>query len=230
VTARAWWCGVLLFAAVVGTPAQPPEDPGSALEILEHRLQRNPPPMEPAPPPVGFPLYGGLSSIGGATLALIPTWSRWGPEEQPGSYFWQGIGWGSLQGLLLNGNVGLGLAWMLFPEVDMRAEYGNLLDLSQGEREQRAYRILREQAARAKQRRAAAALLTVGATALPAGAYYLGSALIGPNPTVKDFGVGYVAGIGLGSLTYAVFLLAVKSDEERTFDQLDARRLTGSEP
>jgi hypothetical protein len=210
-------------------PATP--GPGSALEYLEGQIRENPPPLEPPRPSLVAPILGGLASAGCAVWALTPTIDRWEPEEQQGDHLLLGLGCGSLQGFLLNVGFGRSLAEALYRPPDMRAEYGNLLDLSPGERERRALQILRKRAEIAKRERVAGALLSVGVTALPAGVYYLGSAIAGPNPNVKDFGIGYVVGIALGSLPFAAVLLAAAdSPEERLLARLEAGRLAGGQP
>jgi hypothetical protein len=227
VKAKACWCILLLLSGATSGSAQSPVDSGSALEILEQQIQKNPPPLEPPGLPLLGPTLTALVSAGCAGLALIPTFAGWDPEEERGDYLGQGMVWGGLQGFLVNPL--FALSWLEAPPcgLDLRAEYGNLLDLPEGDREQRAYQILRKRADRARQQRVVAALLTLGGTAIPAGAYYLGSALAGPNPNVRDFGVGYVAGIALGSLYGFVMILAIKSDEEAVLTELEARKNVG---
>ncbi len=255
--ARFPWCAVLLLAAAAGgwaqanpsagsplpglaplmtreteeTPAAPPAPPpGSALEQLERQIQRNPPPLEPPGPPLDGPILTVLVSVGCAGLALIPTIQGQGPEDEPGEYLGAALFWGVLQGSLLQPFAASGLLLLPPSHPDLRTEWGGLLDLEEAKREQRAYRILRERATRAKRRRIAGALLTVGLTALPAGAYYLGSALVGPNPNVRDIGVGYVVGIALGSLPWALLFLAVKSEDERILAELESAARPGGAP
>ena len=60
--------------------------------------------------------------------------------------------------------------------------------------------------------------------------HYLGSALAGPNPDVRDIGVGYVIGIGLGSLYWFGMMLSMQSDAETVFAQLEAGRGGGGQP
>lgn len=233
-------CGfcVLMLAAAVSSPAESrvttgevlAPAPRSALEMLQQEIRDNPPPLEPPGLPLGSPILTALLSAGCAGLALIPTFSGRGPEEEEDDYLLEGMLGGGLQGFILN--PGFALSWLEAPPagIDLRAEYGNLLDLPEGDREQRAYQILRKRADRARQQRIAAAFLTVGGTAVPAGVYYLGSYLAGPNPNVRDIGVGYVTGIALGSLYWFMMMLSIQSDEETVFARLEARRGGGGQP
>jgi hypothetical protein len=220
----------ILLAGAMRSPAEakeypkPASDdvPHSALEALKGYIQRSPPPLEVSDARTGLYVSAGagLASVGCAMLALIPTFQTWGPEEERGQYGSSGLGWGALQGLVLNSLMGIGLTDLVFPRPDLRAEYGRLLDLDEPEQEQRAYLILRTMAGRAKQRRMAIPLFALAATAIPAGAYYLGSAIAGPNPNVKSLGTGYVVGIALGALVFTTFPMYGKSAEEILFDRV----------
>jgi hypothetical protein len=221
---------IFLTGASGGSAQTLGENPQAALAILKEHIQRHPPPLEVSEVRRGFSFFaaGSLASVGCAGLALIPTFENWGPEEKPHEYFWNSSGWGALQGLSLNPLVGMGLAFLMFPSPDIRAEYGRLLDLNEPDQEQRAYLILRAMARRGKHQRIAASVLMVAATAVPAGAYYLGSAVAGPNPNVKDVGLGYVVGVAIGSLVFAFIPLHDKSAEETLFEQVRAGDRSGS--
>jgi hypothetical protein len=204
---------------------------GAALSILEGYIQRSWPPLEPADRGTDFLRFLGWSvlSAGCAGLALIPTIENWSPEESEGDYALEAALWGSLQGAFLTAPVGTGLAHVLVPAPDLRADYGSLLDAPEGEREQRAYLILRARAVRARRRRELGAFLTILATAIPAGAYYLGEAIVGPNPNVREFGVGYVAGIAVGSLLSASVVLIMESPDEADFAGVEREGYPGGE-
>jgi hypothetical protein len=190
--------------AQTAEPANAPSEgaPVSALQTLKGYLQSNPPPLNPFGARQGWILLGSgiLAGIGCAQLALIPTYQDWGPEEEPGQYRTNAFIGGALQGSMLNALIGGGLAEVLFPRLDLRAEYGRLLDLAEPEQERRAYVILRAVSRRAKQRNIAAPLLMIAATAIPAGTYYLGEAIAGANPNAEGVALGYLVGIALGAL------------------------------
>jgi hypothetical protein len=238
VRTQACLCILILLTAAGGSQAEPadvpeakpPADPGSALEIIEQQIQKSPPSLEPRgadPTITGFTIAMAAGSAGCAVWALFPGSEDWEPEERPHQRLVGGMGWGGLQGLIFNPYIGIGLS-QLIPPPDRRAEYGSLLDASGPEREARAYQILRKRAERARQQRVAMALFTLGSTVLPAGVYYLGSAFVDRTPQEKEFGLGYVVGIALGSLPWAVFQLALRSDDEKTFAALEARRQGGA--
>ena len=150
-----------------------------------------------------------MLSVGCAGLALIPTITDQGPEVEGQSYFWGAALGGFVQGWYLNALMGRGLSNLIFPAVDIRAEYGSLLDLEEQDREDRAVLILRKIAKKERQRGRYGALIAILSTALPVGAYYLGSALIGPNPNVKGVGHGYAVGIGGGALLAIPMLFSI---------------------
>ena len=83
--------------------------------------------------------------------------------------------------------------------------------------------MLRKIAGREKKRRVTAALLTLVATALPAGAYYLGTRIWGPNPNVEKIGQDYLVGIVLGSLVPALIAFTVEDETERLYQQSGRR-------
>ena len=205
----------------------PLADPGSALQIIEQEVRKNPPPLEPrrgVPGIISFSLVLAAGSVGGALWALCPGEEDSEPEETSDEHLLTGLGWGSLQGFLVNPYVAGGMSLLLYPLPDRRAEYGSLLDVSGAVREERAYLVLRKRAERARQRRVAAALLTFGATVLPAGTYVVGSAFVSQSSQDKDLGVGYLSGILLGSLPWVLFQLALRSPEERTLASVEAQR------
>jgi MFS family permease len=210
-----------------GVPApQPASPPSTALEVLQHHIERNPQPLENRNVGRGLGLFlGGTAvTVGCVGLALIPTFEDWGPEEEEGQYFSGSLLGGLFQGMYVNMLIGFKLAELFLPAPDLRSEYGSLLDLDEQDRERRAGLMLRKIAGREKKRRVTAALLTLVATALPAGAYYLGTRVWGPNPNVEHVGQGYIAGIALGSLLPALMAFTLESETERLAQQLGSRQ------
>jgi len=200
------------------------------VEVLEGYIeQRNPGLEDPDKSMMwGFLIGGSVLSAGCAGLALIPTISDWGPESGDESHFGGAALGGFFQGFYLNTAIVMGLSYLIFPEVDIRAEYGSLLDLEEQDREDRAVLILRKIAKKERQRGRYGALFAVLSTALPVGAYYLGSALIGPNPNVKNVGYGYALGIATGALTVALMFMAIEIGSQRIDEPFRDTRQSGS--
>ena len=218
-------------AAAINPGLRLRSEPSTAVEVLEGYIeQRNPGLEDPNKSTMrGFLIGGSVLSAGCAGLALIPTISDWGPEGEEDSY-WGGAALGGFfQGLYLNTAIGTGLSYFIFPEVDIRAEYGSLLDLEEEDREDRAVLILRKIAKKSRQRGRYGALIAVLSTALPVGAYYLGSALIGPNPNVENVGYGYALGIGTGALTGALMFMVIEIGSQRIDEPFRDTRQSGSE-
>ncbi|MBN1835549.1 MAG: hypothetical protein JW820_06840 [Spirochaetales bacterium] len=232
VKAPAYLCALILFllahSAAADLPAgSPGAGAGGALAIIEEEVRKSPPPLEARrgiPGMTTFSLVLAAGSVGGGLWAVYPGDEDSESGESSDDYWLRGLVWGSLQGFLVNPYVGLGMSVLLYPLPDLRAEYGSLLDVSGPAREERAYLILRRRAEQARKRRVADALLSLGATALPAGTYALGSAFVDQRPQDRDFGVGYLSGILLGSLPWVLLRLAVRSPEERTLASVEAQR------
>lgn len=238
---KAWCCIPIFLALAVSIPAQAPGGPeapagvtpaneGSALAIIEQRIAEYPPPVEPPRSPgLGLTIAGAACGLTSAGLAFYLTLD--GSETSGGDQetFWTGIGCGAAHGLFLNSILAAGLFELLFRYPDLRAEYGNLLDLPERAREEQAYRILRRQAEAGKRRRLAITLLTFGVSVLPVGTYYLAGALYGTNAQVREFGGYYTIGLLLGS-SLLLPLVAVKSAEEQTLERLEAARAAGGRP
>ena len=204
-------------------PAAPP---GTALEALQRHIERTPRPLESRYTGLGLGLSlgGAAVTLGCVGLALIPTIKDWSPEYSGDPYDpTLHILGGFFQGMYVNFMIGFGITELLLPSRDLRADFGALLDLDEKDREQRAALILRKLAEREKQRRLTAALLTVAATALPAGAYYLGTRIWGPNPNVEKIGQDYLVGIVLGSLVPALIAFTVEDETERLYQQSGRR-------
>jgi hypothetical protein len=207
-------------------PEPPPAGPpGTALEVLQRHIERTPRPLESRNTGLGFgfSLGGAAATLGCVGLALIPTIEHWSPEDVDDSSVTASMLGGLFQGMYVNFMIGFGITELILPARDLRAEYGALLDLDEKDREQQAAQILQRLAEREKQRRVAAALLTVAATALPAGAYYLGTRIWGPNPNVEKIGQDYLVGIVLGSLVPALIAFTVEDKTERLYQQSGRR-------
>jgi len=217
---------VCSWTAAEEKPEPPPAaPPGTALEALQRHIERTPRPLESRYTGLGLGLSlgGAAVTLGCVGLALSPTINDWGPEEEEGQYVTGSSLGGFFQGMYVNFMIGFGITELLLPSRDLRADFGALLDLDEKDREQRAALILRELAGREKQRRLTAALLTVAATALPAGAYYLGTRIWGPNPNVEKIGQDYLVGIVLGSLVPALIAFTVEDETERLYQQSGRR-------
>jgi hypothetical protein len=199
---------------IEGMASQPRSQPQTALEVLERYVESNYPALQR--PDEGWAwlavLGGAALSVGCASLALIPTFADWGPAEEDESYGGGAAVGGFFQGMYLNTAMAMGLTSLVAPSVDLRAEYGALLDLNEGDREQRAALILRKIGQNARRERWIGLAGLTLATAMPIGAYYLGSALAGPNPNVEAVGYSYALGIAGGALLVLLPLLFVDSE------------------
>ncbi len=205
--------------------------PGTALEVLERYVEEHSPGLEDPNRRMmrNFFIGGSTLSVGCAVLALIVTPDDRESEDEEKSYFWGAALGGFFQGLYLNTTMGMGLSYLVVPEVDIRAEYGSLLDVEAEAREDRAVLILRKIARRERQRRGYGALFALLSTALPVGTYYLGTALMDPNPNTKDVGYGYTAGIAAGALLAVPMFIVIGSSAARIDEPFRDVKISGSE-
>jgi hypothetical protein len=189
-------------------PAAQPRPATTALEALEHYVEQHYPTLAEPDRGRAWRLFigGGAAAAGSVALALIPAMQDWSPGgEEDTTLTFIGI-LGGLQGLAVNPFFGMGLGELLFPAVDLRGEYGSLLDLPAQEREQRARLVCRRIVERETRRGVAQILLTIGVTVGSVGAYYLGESLIGRTSAADDVGGIYALGLAGGAL-YMVLLL-----------------------
>ncbi len=215
---------VLPLSEELSLPAKPDKSiiegessSGSAIALLDDFVMKNPPSLKrKSDLGVGLLIAGTIMTAGGFSLALMPTFSDWGPEEEDGDYF--GCGFGIALGQCLLGHlpIAFGLSELIVAPVDMRAEYGAVLDQQDpAARETRAALTLKKLAQREKRYKAVTVIASFGLAATSITAYYLYIKDIGANPNVKDVGTGYVTGI---SLVAVLSLLAlIKTEPERIY-------------
>jgi hypothetical protein len=177
-------------------PLFQPRPPATALEALERYVEQHYPSLSDKSRTGAWVavVTGSLGSVADVGAALSVTKGNWSPGQETDAAV-EGTGWlGALQGFLFSPCLGVGLADVLLPKIDLRREYGSLLDLPESEREHEAVLLAGRIVKRERQRRIAEALFTIAATAGTIGAYCLGEPRVGGTLEGADVRSAYSAG------------------------------------